>query len=393
MMASHRSRRLEMVKRSIRILLLVGVLTVTTAGAAFAQGNGPDVEVRRAGVILSLDFPGKKFTLRTLAGGDLHVLVTGATTFRSPQGEISGFDNLEQGMRAVVRGELRGDGTLQAAQISAALVEDLPQTVRVTGEIRSVDASSFVLAAGDGRSLSFEVVERTAFRSRDGSIQSLADLEPGMQALVVGVQRDGAWTALIVAAGNVADLKERAFKAAGEISSVVPGQSSFTLDSDGTAITFQVSDRTRFRSRDGSVASIHDLKQGMQAHVVALETEQESNLALLVAAGYPVEHPERARIDVRAAGRITGLGDSRVTIETRHGESKTFVVDADTVFRSRQGSVSSFSDLEPGMIALVRGTRLEDGMLLARWIGAGEPPGATRVESGVPPSLSTATDV
>jgi hypothetical protein len=363
-----------MFKRGMRILLLVSLLSLATFRAAYAQGDDPGGQFRRVGVISSIDLPGKTFTLRTLIGGDVHVHVTGATEFRSPGGEILRFDDLEEGMRAQVVGDERGDGTIQATRISVARAEDLPPTMRLTGKIDSVALESFVLLARDGRNLTFHVIDRTTFRSRDGSIQSLGDLQPRMDALVVGVEQDGQWNALLVAAGNLDNLKERAFRAQGEITAVVPGQNTFTLETpEGESISFLVGERTRFRSPDGTVTSIHELKKGMVALVAAVESEENGNLALLVAAGYPPERPEKPVIDVRAAGRISQLGSNSVTIEDRDGGTKTFLVDGNTVFRSRDGSVGSYDDLEPGMIALIRGSKLDNGSLLARWIGAAQP--------------------
>jgi hypothetical protein len=385
--ASINRRRFEMVKRSIRILLFISMLSLATAGAAYAQEDVPRDEVRRVGVIQTVDLPGKTFTLRTLTGGDVHVHVTGSTEFRSPEGAISGFDDLEQGMRAQVVGKERGAGTIQATLIVVARAEDLPPTVRVRGEISSVNpaSGSFVLQAGDGRSITFKIIERTAFRSRDGSIQSLEDLEPGMKAMVVGVEQEGSWNALLVAAGYLDDLKERAFRVNGEITGVVPGQETFTLETRaGDVYTFQVSERTRFRSPDGTVTSIHDLKKGMYALVAALETEDQGNLALLVAAGYPTDRPARPAIDVHAAGAIRGLDGGAVMIETRDGRSVTFLVDGNTVFRSRDGSITSYDDLGIGMFCLVRATTLGDGSLLARWIGAGRPPAPPNAERSEP---------
>ena len=364
-----------MFKRSMRILLLVSLLSLATFGAAYAQGDVPGGQVRRVGVISTVDLPGKTFTLRTLIGGDVHVHVTGATEFRSPGGGITSFDDLEVGMRAQVVGEDRGDGTIQATQISVARADDLPSTMRVTGKIEAVDTDSFDLLTRDDRSLTFHVVDRTSFRGRNGTIQSIDDLQPGMEALVVAVEQDGQWNALLVAAGNLDDLKEQTFRARGEITNVVPGQDTFSLETrEGESFLFHVGDRTRFRSPDGTVTTIHELKKGMVALVVAVETEEDGNLALLVAAGFPPERPERPVIDVRAAGRISQLGGNSVTIEDREGEQQTFLVDGDTVFRSRDGSVESYEDLELGMIAIIRGSTLDDGSVLARWIGAAQPP-------------------
>ncbi|MEJ2011976.1 MAG: DUF5666 domain-containing protein [Anaerolineales bacterium] len=381
-----------MFKRSFRIVLLVSLLSFTLVGIAYAQDDALGAEIRRAGVITTVDLPGDTFTLRMVRGGDVHVHVTGSTEFRSPDGELSGFEDLEPGMRAMVIGEQRGDGTIQASQVTAVRAEDLPPSGRVFGQISGVSAfeGTFSLQTRDGRSLTFHVTDRTQFRDRDGAVQSIGDLETGMQAMVLGYEKDGEWDALLVVAGFIDDdIKERIFRVKGEITGSVPGQDTFSLVThEGETYTFQVSDRTRFRSPDGTVTSIHDLKKGMTALVGAIETEEHGNLALLVAAGQPAERPERPSIDIRAGGIVRSLGGDTLTIETRNGESITFLVDENTVYRSRDGSISGYADLETGLIALVGGSKLGDGDLLARWVGAGKPPARTNAEeAGRPPSI------
>jgi hypothetical protein len=383
-----------MFKRSVRIFLLVSLFSFTIVGAAFAQDDAPGTEIRRAGVITTVDLPGNTFTLRMVRGGDVHVHVTGSTEFRSPDGGIAGFDDLEPGMRALVTGEPRGDGTIQASQVAAARAEDLPATVRVVGEISWVSApeGTFGVQTREGRSLTFLATDQTQFRGRNGQIESIEDIVPGMLAMVLGHEEDGKWNAMLVAAGYVEDIRERAFRVSGEITGVIPGQDTFSLATrDGETYTFKVGDRTRFRSPDGTVTSIHDLKKGMVALVGAIETDEQGNLALLVAAGYPAERPERPSIDVRAAGIIRGLSGGALTIETRSGQSVTFQVDKNTVFRSRDGSISAYADLETGMIALVGASKLDDGGLLARWVGAGKPPARPAVgDPRRPPSVQDA---
>jgi len=93
-----------MFAKSIRILFVVLSLSLVTAGVAFAESGVPEGGVRYAGLITDLDLPGKAFLLRTPHSGEIRVHVTGATTFRSPGGEVESFDDLEEGMRIAVAG-------------------------------------------------------------------------------------------------------------------------------------------------------------------------------------------------------------------------------------------------------------------------------------------------
>ncbi len=159
------------------------------------------------------------------------------------------------------------------------------------------------------------------------------------------------------------------FRHAGEITGVEAGQGTFTLlTRAGEELEFQTSDRTRYRSPDGSVQGIDDLQQGMKALVAGIKEEGTLN-ALLVAAGNPEDRPDRPRPDVRAAGRVESVGDRSFTLQTRRGELLTFKVTEDTHYKG----IESFEELEVGMFAAV-GAKETDGDLVAIWVAARNAP-------------------
>ena len=159
------------------------------------------------------------------------------------------------------------------------------------------------------------------------------------------------------------------FRYAGEITGVVPGQGTFTLlTRAGEELEFQTSDRTHYRSPDGSVQDINDLKQGMKALVAGFKDEGVLN-ALLVAAGNPEDRPDHPRLDGRAAGRVESIGDRSFTLLTRRGELLTLKVTDDTHFKG----IGSFEELEVGMQAAV-GAKETDGELVAIWVAARNAP-------------------
>jgi hypothetical protein len=375
-----------MFRKSLQVVLLVSLVVFSTATVAQAEEGRPGVDVRVAGVITQLDLPGNTFTLRTAAGGDIHIHVTGATEFRSPDGSIAGIDDLEAGMRALVHGSERAEGTIQATVVTVATGGKLPETARILGVISGISlaVSSFGLETKDGRAFEFTVIDRTRFRSRDGSVSSLADLEAGLGALVVAAETDQkGWVALLVAVGSLDEIREHGFRVSGEITKVNPGQGTFSLtSSEGQEYAFDIVERTQFRSPDGTVTSIHDLKSGMRALVAGVKTDKGATIALMVAAGTPGDRPDRPQLDARAAGKIVSLGNRTITLETQSGERQTFTVDESTQYRSRQGEVGGFGDLQVGMLALIVGTQQEDGGQLARVVAAGHPPqGRPRPES------------
>jgi hypothetical protein len=359
-----------------RIILVTAALTLGLVGVAYAEGDAPDNQTRVAGVILNVDFPGNTFAVRTLSGTDVHVHVTGNTEYRSRDGSIQGFEDLVVDMRTIVVGQERSDGTINASVVFAATPDELPNIMRLKGEVGGVGGVYFTLLTEDGRSLTINVIERTRFRSRNGEVTSLSDLEPGMVAIVAAVDtEDNGIVALVVAAGTPGgDIRDRIFRTTGEITGVVPGQDTFTVQSnEGESITFVTGERTKFRSRDGSVTGIHDLKQGMLTMVGAITMEDGTNQALVVLAGNPEDRPERPNV-VSASGKIVSLGGNSLTIETRSGEQKSFTVDSSTKYKSRDGSVNGFGDLEVGMVAIVAGRDLGNGGFLAVVVGAGKVP-------------------
>lgn len=357
----------------MRIILVTAALALGLVGVAYAEGDAPDNQTRIAGVILNVDFPGNTFAVRTLSGTDVHVHATGNTEYRSRDGTVQGFEDLVVDIRTIVVGQECGDGTINASVVFVATPEELPDIMRLKGEVGSVGDQFFTLLTEDGRNLTINIIDRTRFRSRNGEVTTLSDLEPGMVALVAAVDtEDNGIVALVVAAGTPAgDIRDRVFRTTGEITGVVPGQETFTVQSsEGESITFVTGERTKFRSRDGSVTGIHDLKQGMLTMVGAIKMEDGTNQALVVLAGNPEDRPERPEV-VSASGKIVSLRSNALTIETRSGDQKTFSVDGSTKYKSRDGSVNSFDDLELGMMAIVMDRDLGNGELLAVIVGAG----------------------
>ncbi|MEE9512757.1 MAG: DUF5666 domain-containing protein [Anaerolineales bacterium] len=360
----------------MRIILVTAALTLGFVGVAYAEGDAPDNQLRIVGVILNVDFPGNMFAVRTLSGTDVHVHVTGNSEYRSRDGAVQEFEDLAIDMRIIVVGQERGDGTITALVVFPATPEQLPDLMRLKGEVEGVGENYFTLLTEEGRSLTINVIDRTRFRSRDGEVTTLSDLEPGMVAIVTAADtEDNGIVALVVAAGTPGgDIRDRVFRTSGEITGVVPGQETFTVQTkEGDSIAFITGERTKFRSRDGSVTGIHDLKRGMFAMVGAIKMEDGTNQALVVLAGSPEDRPERPKV-VNATGKIVSLGSNSFTIETRSGDQKTFSVDGSTKYKSRDGSVNSFGDLEAGMIAIVMGRDLGNGELLAVIVGAGHIP-------------------
>ena len=371
-------------KKKINIVvLLVAVCALTIASAVSAEENTPEGRIRLIGQVTNVDATTSSFAMETRSGEEKTIIVNEGTKYRSPDGKIQKFDDLARGMQVSVIAVEQGNGTNLAKIIGATKFTSERDTIRVIGEITGVVApnGSFSLRARDDRILRFETDESTRYRSQDGAIEGLEDLEPGMKALVVArPPEDGSPIALIVAAGKIDDLPPiRQYK--GEVSSVDPGQDLFTiLTEDDQELEFKISERTKLRSPDGDVTSVDHLRSGMRIQIGAIANEDGDLTPLIIIAG----SPQRPGFDVKTGGRIVEIYGSGFTLELRSGETRSFVVDTTTRYASKDGSVKGFDDLEVGMIAFVGGESLDTGEVIARWIGAGHPGIEGGVESSSP---------
>ncbi len=352
------------------VSLLVMVFALSFTSTVSAEEAAPEGRIRLIGKITQVDATMSSFEMEARSGEARTIALNEGTKYRSPGGKIQSFDDLVRGMHVIVIGLEQGNGTILANVIGAVDVAQEQDTIRAVGEITGVVVpnGSFSLRARDDRIIRFETDDQTRYRSREGVIKGLEDLEPGMKALVVArPSQDGSPMALLIVAGKIDDLPPiRRYN--GEVSSVNPDLGRFTvLTEDDQELDFKTSERTRFRSPDGEIDSVEDLYSGVPVQIGAIVNEDGAMTALLVAAGFP----RRPVLDVKTGGRIVEIDEGGFKIEMRNGDSMSFVVDETTRYVSKDGSVKGFEDLEVGMFAFVGGENLDRGDVLAHWIGAG----------------------
>ncbi|MFQ5921853.1 MAG: DUF5666 domain-containing protein [Anaerolineales bacterium] len=163
---------------------------------------------------------------------------------------------------------------------------------------------------------------------------------------------------------------EGGVRAAGEISGVVPGQGAFTLTTRrGDELEFQTNDETKFRSPNGSVEDIHDLKKGMKALVVAAEQDDGTLLALMVAAGHPEDLPDGKQLG--GVIESVNLDAQSFMLKPREGETVRIKTSARTRFRGE--GIDGLGDLEHGMHARVVAIEQDQSGLMALLVAAGKP--------------------
>lgn len=281
-------------KRGILIATVVSMMVLGT-GVAYAADEQPPDGVRAAGKIVDVDLGASSFTIDTLRKGELTVIVSDTTQFRSREGEIEDLADLEAGMPVIVAGKLGSSGEILAEVVAVGKPGERPMRFRYRGEITGVapNDGTFTLKTLAGEEVEINVGDRTRFISRDDSIEGIDDLEAGMLALVQGLKGTGGeLNALLVAAGNAEDRPD--VRAIGVITTIE--NRSFTLETrQGRSLKFEVDDSTKYRSRDGSVTSFEDLEVGMKAVVVGDEIDGGHYKAIAVGAGVPQGGPQGER--------------------------------------------------------------------------------------------------
>ena len=244
--------------------------------------------------------------------------------------------------------------------------------IRAAGEITEVspDQGSFSLSTRRGEELEFTTNEETQFRSPNGAVQGIEDLEAGMKAMVLAAEQgDGSLLAKVVGAGHPEDLPDGK-RFGGLIESVdLDGQSFMVKSRDGDSLRIQTGDRTRFRGE--GIEGLADLQPGMHTRGVAIEQDDGGLMALLVGAGTPKDRPGL----VKLGGQIKAVSasESAFSLLTEDGREVRISTNERTKFHSRDGSVQSLEDLEAGMHAGVGAVQTDDGGLMAAFVGIGVP--------------------
>lgn len=155
----------------------------------------PDDFAGAMGEVKSVDTAAGKFSLATRSGETITVQIAEDTRFL---GEFTGLSDVQVGMKVAVRGAKQEDGSLTARLVIGRL-----PIKRVGGTVIKVQAQSFTIETRLGEQLTFQVTEKTHFRSRGGEVNELADLKETMRVMVIANQLpDESYQALQVIVGQ-----------------------------------------------------------------------------------------------------------------------------------------------------------------------------------------------
>ena len=351
-------------------LLLVGIFVLGAAGTALAaEGDSADALGGRLIYGQVSQISTHTFIVRTREGTAFNFRVDETTRFCSNVLEDPTFEHLNVGDLVGVAARRPGYGMVPGgllARIVVILPPDFNPSirfgVRVRGEALAVDpdAETFTLVKPSGEEMEIQVDERTRYV---GHAKDLGDLDVGWVIGVAGgIQGDGSYLAAIV---TVAAQLRRDVKT-GEVTAVQVGDDTFSIETrQGESVTILVNEDTLYHSREGIICGLDDLQPGMVVGVTTVKSEAGDHLAKRVVAANPDELP---KFEVKAMGRVIGIGLDSFTIRPHEGEATTFIIDNQTQFRGRIGRGHGLANLRLGMRLLVGGEHTEAGDLAARLV-------------------------
>jgi len=268
-------------KGSISVIVVI-IASLLVGSVAHAQSEPPSQGGRRGiGKILSIGEG--QFTVETRQGAQRSMLVDDKTQYRTSDGQVRSFDDLQvaQWVVGIARYDLHGQ---MVAHLVIILRDDYDPSQRLgrraRGYVTAVDlkGGSFNLLTLSGQKLTFRVAEGTIYI---GSAHNLSDLQVGMRSAVGAIkQEDGSLMALVV-------LVRFPFQwHVGKIISVDLANDQFNLQTRlGGELSLKVDENTSFRGDGGAIQSLEDLQPGMTVLAATKEGEGSELVAVLVAAG------------------------------------------------------------------------------------------------------------
>jgi len=359
--------------RKLSLAAAIAILAASMSGGwAFAQGKNsneapsiqPPSQNGRGLLAQVTEIEEDHFTAQD-PKGELHTItITAETTFRKRQdqtGQPASYEDLQTGLWVLVANR-KAPGKQAEARLVILLPADFdPASIkglRVMGEVQKINngQNTFDLTTRRGDMLTFSVDDSTRFA---GSISELKDLEKGMQVGVVAVKQEDGTLLTKLVADEKPDPPKLGRKN-GRITAIGDSSLTITTRQDET-LTVNITENTRFGSRDGSLNSLDDLALEDAVVVIYKQTDAETPDA----AG--VIYVDEASLKIeRNHGEVQSAGGSHLTLNTAEDEKLTFTVDENTHLRGR--GVEDLNDIKNGMKAMVLYVKQEDGTLLAKGI-------------------------
>jgi hypothetical protein len=189
--------------------------TVYLLPASFSPPE--DLNLLVAGQLTSASAADGTFSLQARSGQDWTFALGQGAVFL---GQNKSLSALKPGMQVVVA----GINAAQSGSPTAYLVFARQRLARYAGSISGVDPANntFTLTVrSSGQDVTFLVNPDTRFRSQNDQYKSLADLQPGMLAVVQAAEQgQGQWAASLVAVATQAQVNNYDLRLVGRISSI-----------------------------------------------------------------------------------------------------------------------------------------------------------------------------
>jgi hypothetical protein len=219
------------------------------------------------------------FTIAIRSGDEITFDVDDSTRYLNGLGELK---DLEKGMKVGVLAVAQQEGNPLAKVVVAVELDPNYSRERLAGKVDTVSPESLTLIVRGGGAQSFAVMADTQFRSLDGSIEDIQDLESGHVVVVIfeGDETTG-YTALgVISTGEALNQAiNNLQRAGGEVQSA--GGSHLTiLTESGERMDFIVGENIHVRGINGE-ADLNDLKNGMRV-MVLYNTDEDGNLVARV---------------------------------------------------------------------------------------------------------------
>jgi hypothetical protein len=293
--------------------------------------------------------------------GPATVRVNGETQYRIRGVEEPGPDDLEVGMRVVVRSILEPDGSLLAKSIAAA--EAGPRQGRLRGEVTSVEGDTFTIRT-NRREIVVHTNEATEFRVPGVENPTIVDLKVGDRAAGEGVIEEASTGSgePVITATLVVVLPEDVARLNGQVTAIEGA--TLALGTARGPVNVLTDSNTVFRIPGVEEATLADVKVG--DHVTVGGTWEDE--ATFHALGVGVIGGQRAGARGAVRGRVVSIGEDSLVVGTPRGPV-TVLVDDETQFRVPGVEDAGIGDIEGGALVGAWRTWNEDGSLQANGIG------------------------
>lgn len=248
------------------------------------------------------------------------------------------------------------------------------QGAGLIGQISAVGENQFTVKTRLGAERTVSVDENTRYFSRQGK-GTFADLQVGRWVTIRAPQsNDGNYTAwLVILLPESFDPSKRLEnRDKGVVQSVDRNANTFSIQTaDGVAKIYQVNESTIFRGSK-EVESLSTLPLGRWGVVQADPNDILTAKFILVMPENFNPNDSQAK---RSGGTIQSVdaGNSSFTLQPRQGELLTIKVDRNTGFLNRGDTITSLSDLQANMRAVVLTSQQEDGSYLAITVAVAKP--------------------